>query len=111
MLDLNYVEKIWIRCAPACKRAAFRRRALDNFAAADASAAALLPNRINSTRERNAASREIGELMKGGKRDEAEGRRKEVNELKERIARTRSLARRGGDAHARSADILAKYSA
>src|SRR6185295_2935743 len=35
---------------------------------------------------RNTASREIGGLMKDGKRDEADARRKEVNELKERIA-------------------------
>ncbi len=35
--------------------------------------------------ERNAASREIGALMKEGKRDEAEGRRKQVGELKDRI--------------------------
>ena len=36
--------------------------------------------------DRNTASREIGALMKEGKRDEAEGRRKQVGELKERIA-------------------------
>jgi len=36
--------------------------------------------------ERNTASREIGALMKDGRRDEADARRKAVNELKERIA-------------------------
>src|SRR5206468_4602211 len=34
----------------------------------------------------NSASREIGALMKEGKRDEADARRKAVNELKDRIA-------------------------
>src|SRR6185503_21100934 len=41
-------------------------------------------DQLNS--ERNAASREIGALMKEGKRDEAEARRRQVGELKERIA-------------------------
>src|ERR1051325_5641742 len=52
---------------------------------------------------RNSASREIGALMKEGKRDEAEARRKQVTESKERIA---ELDRQRDDAETRMRDLL-----
>jgi seryl-tRNA synthetase len=85
MLDLNYV-----RDNLDAVRAALKKRgmatALDDFAAADADRRRVIAESDQLNAERNTASREIGALMKDGKRDEADARRKQVNELKERIA-------------------------
>jgi seryl-tRNA synthetase len=60
--------------------------ALDDFVEADAQRRRIIAESDTLNATRNTASREIGALMKAGKQDEAEARRKEVNELKERIA-------------------------
>src|SRR5205085_8101565 len=60
--------------------------ALDDFAAADAERRRVIAESDQLNAERNASSREIGTLMKEGKKDEAETRRAEVGRLKERIA-------------------------
>lgn len=86
MLDLNYVRenldlvrtKLQSRGGPA--------EALEDFAQADAERRRLIAESDQLNAQRNSASREIGALMKEGKRDEADGRRQEVNTLKERIA-------------------------
>ncbi len=86
MLDLNYVRdnleevraKLQTRGVPA--------DALDDFAQADAERRRLIGESDQLNAHRNAASREIGALMKDGKRDKAESRRNEVSTLKERIA-------------------------
>lgn len=86
MLDLNYVRdnleevraKLQTRGVPA--------NALDDFAQADTERRRLIGESDQLNAKRNAASREIGELMKVGKRDEAETRRNEVTALKERIS-------------------------
>src|SRR5207302_550913 len=59
--------------------------ALAGFAAADAERRRVIAESDCLNAERNAASREIGALMKDGKRDEADTRRKQVNELKQRM--------------------------
>ncbi|HEU4797027.1 MAG TPA: serine--tRNA ligase, partial [Pyrinomonadaceae bacterium] len=53
--------------------------------------------------QRNASSREIGGLMKEGKKEEAEARRKEVGELKDRIAELDQLR---AQTEARMNDLL-----
>src|SRR5204862_949738 len=53
--------------------------------------------------QRNAASRAIGALMKQGKREDADARRKEVNELKERIG---ELDRRRDESEASMRELL-----
>ena len=58
-------------------------------------------DQLNATR--NLASREIGALMKEGKRDEAETRRREVGELKERIS---ELDHRRDQAEARIHELI-----
>lgn len=86
MLDLNYVRenldevrrKLTTRGVPA--------DALNDFEQADAERRRVIAESDELNRKRNESSREIGALMKEGKRDEAEGRRKEVNTLKDRIA-------------------------
>src|SRR5260221_5546006 len=60
--------------------------ALDDFAKADAERRRVIAESDQLNAERNTASKEIGALMKADKREEADARRKAVNELKERIA-------------------------
>jgi seryl-tRNA synthetase len=86
MLDLNYVRENLeqVRAALATRGAV--PESLDDFAATDVERRRIIAESDQLNAERNVSSREIGALMKEGKREEAEARRKEVNELKERIA-------------------------
>ena len=86
MLDLNYVRENLDTVRAALEKRGMATTALDDFAAADAERRRVIAESDQLNAERNAASREIGGLMKAGKRDEADARRKQVNELKERIA-------------------------
>lgn len=86
MLDLNYVRENLDAVRAALEKRGMATSVLDDFAAADADRRRVISESDQLNGERNAASREIGALMKDGKRDEADARRKQVNELKERIA-------------------------
>lgn len=86
MLDLNYVRENLDAVRAALAKREMATAALDDFAAADADRRRVISESDQLNAERNAASREIGAMMKEGKRDEADARRKQVNELKERIA-------------------------
>ncbi|MDQ1638596.1 MAG: seryl-tRNA synthetase [Pyrinomonadaceae bacterium] len=86
MLDLNYVRENLEQVRTALATRGAVPESLDDFAAADAERRRIIAESDQLNAERNSASREIGALMKDGKREEAETRRKEVNELKERIA-------------------------
>ena len=104
MLDLN-----WLRENFEAARAGLEKRgpvpeALNNFAEADAERRRIIAESDQLNAERNSSSREIGALMKEGKRDEAETRRREVNELKERIS---ELDSQREEAEKRIHDLLA----
>lgn len=86
MLDLNYVRENLDAVRAALAKRSMATAALDDFAAADGERRRVISESDQLNAERNTASREIGALMKDGKREEADGRRKQVNELKERIA-------------------------
>jgi seryl-tRNA synthetase len=86
MLDLNYVRENLEQVRTALATRGVVPESLDHFAAADAERRRIIAESDQLNAERNVSSREIGALMKEGKREEAEGRRKQVNELKERIA-------------------------
>jgi seryl-tRNA synthetase len=86
MLDLNYVRENLDAVRAALEKRGIAAAALDDFAAADADRRRVIAESDQLNAERNTASREIGALMKDGKRDAADARRKQVNELKERIA-------------------------
>ena len=86
MLDLNYVRESLDAVRAALEKRGMVTTALDDFAAADADRRRVIAESDQLNAERNAASREIGALMKDGKREEADARRKQVNELKERMA-------------------------
>src|SRR2546423_2452067 len=85
MLDLNYVRDNLDAVRAALEKRGMATSVLDDFAAADAERRRVIAESDRLNAERNAASREIGALMKDGKRDEADARRKQVNELKQRM--------------------------
>ncbi len=86
MLDLNYVRENLEEVRAALEKRSMSAAALDDFAQADAERRRVIAESDQLNAERNTASREIGALMKDGKRAEADARRQAVNELKERIA-------------------------
>jgi seryl-tRNA synthetase len=86
MLDLNYVRENLEKVRAALETRGAAPEALDHFAEADAERRRVIAESDQLNAARNAASREIGALMKDGKREEAETRRQEVTQLKERIA-------------------------
>ncbi len=86
MLDLNYVRENLDKVRQALESRGGSFELLDQFAEADAERRRVIAESDQLNAERNTASREIGALMKDGKRDEAEGRRQQVGVLKERIA-------------------------
>lgn len=104
MLDLNYVRENLDRVRAALETRGVAPAALDSFAEADAERRRIIAESDQLNATRNASSREIGALMKAGHRDEADGRRKEVNELKDRIAELDRL-RDGADSRMR--DLIA----
>src|ERR1051325_9832405 len=85
MLDLNYVRENLEAVRAALAERGMPGEVLDQFAETDNERRRVIAESDRLNAERNAASREIGALMKDGKRDEADARRKAVNELKDRI--------------------------
>ncbi len=86
MLDLNFVRENLDRVRAALEARGFPTEALDTFAEADQERRRIISESDQLNAERNISSREIGALMKEGKRDEAEARRLAVGQLKDRIA-------------------------
>jgi seryl-tRNA synthetase len=103
MLDLNFVRDNLDKVRAALQARQFPITALDDFAQADAERRRVIAESDQLNAERNASSREIGALMKEGKKEEAEARRSEVGELKERIA---ELDRARDEAEARMRELL-----
>src|SRR2546430_10949118 len=86
MLDLNYVRETLDAVRAAWERRDMPVGATDDFARADEERRRIIAESDQLNAERNSASREIGGLMKEGKRDEANARRKAVGNLKDQIA-------------------------
>lgn len=86
MLDLNYVRENLENVRAALQSRRGDLTLLDAFASADAERRRVIAESDQLNAQRNSASKEIGGLMKEGKKDEAEARRAEVTSLKERIA-------------------------
>ncbi len=103
MLDLNFVRENLERVREALAARNFPAVALEDFAEADAERRRVISMADQLNAERNSASREIGALMKEGKREEAEGRRAAVGQLKERIA---ELDQQRDAAEARMRELL-----
>src|SRR2546428_1049776 len=103
MLDLNYVRENLESVREALERRGMPIVVLDDFAQVDNERRQLIAESDQLNARRNAASREIGELMKAGQRAEADARRQQVNELKDRIG---ELDRRRDEADARVRELL-----
>src|ERR1051326_3882982 len=86
MLDLNYVRENLDKVRAALEARRADTRALDDFARADEERRRTIAESDQLNAQRNASSREIGGLMKEGKKEQAEARRAEVSHLKERIS-------------------------
>jgi seryl-tRNA synthetase len=103
MLDLNFVRNNLENVRAALEARGFPTAALDDFVATDTERCRAIAESDQLNAERNAASREIGALMKDGKRDEADARREAVGQLKERIA---ELDTARDEAEARMRELL-----
>ena len=103
MLDLNYVRENLERVRAALEARGFPTAALDDFAQLDGERRRAISESDRLNAERNAASREIGALLKAGQREEADARRHAVGELKERIA---EFDRARDEAEARMRELL-----
>src|SRR5437868_13231522 len=86
MLDLNYVRENLDAVRAALEKRRMSAGATDDFARADEERRRVIAESDRLNAERNIASREIGALMKEGKREEADARRKAVGNLKDQIA-------------------------
>ena len=85
MLDLNYVRENFDRVREGLEARRADVAALNDFKLADEERRRVIAESDQLNAQRNASSREIGGLMKDGKKDEAEARRAEVGKLKDRI--------------------------
>ena len=103
MLDLNYVRENLDAVRAALGKRNMPVTALDDFTQADADRRQVIAESDQLNAERNTASREIGALMKEGKREEAEARRKTVGDLKDRIA---ELDRKRDETESRMREML-----
>jgi len=103
MLDLNYVRENLDAVRAALQKRHMAADALDDFARADQERRHVIAESDRLNAERNSASREIGALIKEGKRAEADARRKSVAELKDRIG---ELDRRRDDVESRMRELL-----
>ena len=103
MLDLNYVRENLEAVRAALEKRGMPGATLDDFARADRERRETIAESDRLNAERNTSSREIGALMKAGKRDEADARRQAVGELKDRIA---ELDRQRDEAEARMRELL-----
>jgi len=103
MLDLNYVRENLESVRAALEKRSMPVTSLDDFTKADAERRRLIGESDQLNAERNAASREIGALMKDGQREAANARRKAVNELKDRIA---ELGQKREQAEARIHELI-----
>jgi seryl-tRNA synthetase len=84
MLDLNFVRENLESVREALRSRNSPTELLDRFAEMDADRRRIIGEADNINQTRNAASKEIGLLMQSGKRDEAEARKAEVADLKEK---------------------------
>jgi seryl-tRNA synthetase len=103
MLDLNYVREHLSEVRAKLESRGVAPEVLNDFEEADAERRRVIAESDQLNAERNRASKEIGGLMKSGNRDEADARRSEVNQLKERIA---ELDRLRDEAETRIRDLM-----
>jgi seryl-tRNA synthetase len=85
MLDINYVRNNFDLVKQKLESRNFPVDALNRFSELDTRRRSLISSRDDLKARRNSESQEIGKLMKGGQKDEAEARRAAVREIGEQI--------------------------
>src|SRR5687767_10323521 len=85
MLDINYVRNNFDLVKQKLESRNFPVDALHRFSELDTRRRSLISSRDDLKARRNSESQEIGKLMKGGQKDEAEARRAAVREIGEQI--------------------------
>jgi seryl-tRNA synthetase len=103
MLDLNYVRENIDKVREVLHARRADTTPLDDFRRTDEERRRVIAESDQLNAQRNASSREIGALMKEGKKDEAEARRAEVGGLKDRIGELDQLR---AQAEARMQELL-----
>jgi seryl-tRNA synthetase len=86
MLDLNFVRDNLDHVRDALISRSFPTESLDTFAKLDAERRRVISESDTVNARRNSASREIGELMQAGNREEADARKAEISSLKQQQA-------------------------
>lgn len=86
MLDLNYVREHLDEVRAKLQTRGIAPETLNDFEQADSERRRVIAESDQLNAERNRASKEIGALMKSGNREDADARRAEVNQLKDKIA-------------------------
>jgi seryl-tRNA synthetase len=104
MLDLQYVRENLDAVRTALQSRNFPTELLDKFAELDTQRRRVIGESDNLNQIRNSSSREIGELMKSGKREEAEAKKAEVTGLKDKQA---ELDKQRDEAENEMRDLLA----
>ncbi|HXF43146.1 MAG TPA: serine--tRNA ligase [Pyrinomonadaceae bacterium] len=88
MLDLNFVRENFELVKQALRSRNFPLDGLESFNKLDQERRAAIAESDELNRRRNELSRQVGDLMKAGKKEEAEKLRSEVASLREMIAAT-----------------------
>jgi seryl-tRNA synthetase len=103
MLDLNYVRENIDKVREALNARRADTKVLDDFTSADEERRRTIAESDQLNAQRNASSREIGALMKEGKKEEAEARRALVAGLKDQIS---ELDQRRAETETRMREML-----
>jgi seryl-tRNA synthetase len=84
MLDLNFVRENLEAVRKAMADRNFPAEGLERFVELDAGRRRIISESDSINQQRNAASKEIGDLMRSGRREEAQAKKTEVAGLKDR---------------------------
>ena len=103
MLDLKFVRENTDKVREGLKARRYTTAPLDDFENLDKTRRSAITESESLNQQRNIASREIGALMKDGKKEEAETRRAEVAAMKDRIA---ELEKQRDEADAKMHELL-----
>lgn len=103
MLDLKYVRENTDKVRAALQARGHTTAPLDDFENLDKTRRSAIAESEQLNAQRNTSSKEIGALMKEGKKEEAETRRAEVAAMKERMA---DLEKQRDEADAKMHELL-----
>ncbi|HEY0659687.1 MAG TPA: serine--tRNA ligase [Pyrinomonadaceae bacterium] len=103
MLDLNYVRENLDAVKTALRNRNFPIESLEKFVALDAERRRIIGEADNVNQIRNSSSKEIGALLQAGRREEADAKKAEVSDLKNKQS---ELERRRDESESAMRDLL-----